>query len=293
MNSLMSRIRVIEAATTNRVEKGEDNGNEDLDDFGRMKRSVAIQIREIRETLNERNQLMDEDPEGNRTKIAKVSAAARKMIKDVKEDAERLNTLTEDAPLKKKKKDKKKKKEENEEDSFEMKEKKENHKEIVELVFKHIEECETWEKKREVGMTSTDVSAPGSRRKDLFESKRSIQTPLETELDDIELGQRMQMIRKRDQEIDGELAVISRGVKDLKEMATTMGEELEIHNQIIDEIDHKVDITTQHITNVNKKMRETLEKVRSGDKFCVDFILVVIILCLVYGVYSSLSAGKN
>lgn len=57
--------------------------------------------------------------------------------------------------------------------------------------------------------------------------------------------------------------VISKGVNTLKEMAIEMGTEVELQGKIMDELDRKVDKTTAHLNNLNKRLKDTLNRVCS------------------------------
>ena len=47
-----------------------------------------------------------------------------------------------------------------------------------------------------------------------------------------------------------------------------------------------LDAATEHMVNVNSKMKETLNEVgRSSDKLCVDIMCIVSSRCLLYNVY--------
>ena len=46
---------------------------------------------------------------------------------------------------------------------------------------------------------------------------------------------------------------------------------------ITDNLHEHIDTTSAKLDNVNKRLKEQLDKVRSADKFCIDFILVIIL----------------
>jgi SYP7 family syntaxin len=55
-------------------------------------------------------------------------------------------------------------------------------------------------------------------------------------------------------------------------------QELNKQMPLIDEVDTKVDKAAADLKNTNVKLKETLIKMRSNRNFCVDIILIVIIL---------------
>lgn len=47
---------------------------------------------------------------------------------------------------------------------------------------------------------------------------------------------------------------------------------------LIDEVDTKVDRAAADLKNTNIRLKETLTKMRSNRNFCIDLILIVLIL---------------
>ncbi|KAL4014664.1 hypothetical protein IC575_026873 [Cucumis melo] len=85
---------------------------------------------------------------------------------------------------------------------------------------------------------------------------------------------------KQDQGLD----VISEGLDMLKNLAHDMNEELDRQVPLIEEIDSKVDKVTDEIKNTNVRLKETLYEVRTSQNFCIDIIL----LCVILGIASYL-----
>ncbi|KAM3399080.1 syntaxin-71-like [Capsicum galapagoense] len=82
---------------------------------------------------------------------------------------------------------------------------------------------------------------------------------------------------------DEGLDVISEGLDTLKNLARDMNEELDRQVPLMDEIDTKVDKATSDIKNNNVRLKENINKVRSSSSFCIDIILICILLGI--GVY--------
>ncbi|KAF4364926.1 hypothetical protein F8388_020640 [Cannabis sativa] len=61
----------------------------------------------------------------------------------------------------------------------------------------------------------------------------------------------------------------------------------ELDNQVplVDEIETKVDKATSDIKNTNVRLKQTLNQVRSSHNFCIDIILLCIILGIVSYLY--------
>ncbi|GAB2275108.1 Syntaxin-71 [Dionaea muscipula] len=85
---------------------------------------------------------------------------------------------------------------------------------------------------------------------------------------------------KQDQGLD----VISDGLDTLKNLAIDMNEELDRQVPLMDEIETKVDKATADIKKTNVRLKENLHQLRSSRNFCIDIIL----LCVILGIASYL-----
>lgn len=155
----------------------------------------------------------------------------------------------------------------------------EERQEVVELVFKHIEECEGLEKKRYAGKNTEARVELFSGGKAGGSSMGSVSRVAGgTELPDIETQDGLKMLAAKDKQIDEGLDQIAEGVADLKSLALDMRDEVKVQSAMVDEITSKVDNASAQLTNINKKMKKTLQSTRSADRFILDFILLVIVL---------------
>ncbi|KAH7682001.1 syntaxin of plants SYP7 protein [Dioscorea alata] len=89
---------------------------------------------------------------------------------------------------------------------------------------------------------------------------------------------------KQDQGLD----VIAEGLDTLKNMAHDMNEELDRQVPLMDEIDTKVDKATSDLKNTNVRLKETVNQLRSSRNFCIDIILLCIILGIAAYLYNVL-----
>ncbi|KAK3038429.1 hypothetical protein RJ639_030595 [Escallonia herrerae] len=85
-------------------------------------------------------------------------------------------------------------------------------------------------------------------------------------------------MRKMKQACDQGLDVIAEGLDTLKNMAHDMNEELDRQVPLMDEIDTKVDKATSDLKNTNIRLKDTVNQLRSSRNFCIDIILLCIIL---------------
>jgi SYP7 family syntaxin len=85
---------------------------------------------------------------------------------------------------------------------------------------------------------------------------------------------------------DLQLENIERGVETLKEIGTAMGDELQRHDVIIDEVEEKMDVVTREIQTNNMKLKGVLTQVRSSRKIFIDIILICILLAVGLYIYN-------
>ncbi|XP_022730123.1 syntaxin-72 [Durio zibethinus] len=83
---------------------------------------------------------------------------------------------------------------------------------------------------------------------------------------------------------DEGLDMISEGLETLKNIALDMNEEIDRQVPLMDEIDSKVDKATSDIKRTNVKLKKTITEMRSSRNFCIDIIL----LCVILGIASYL-----
>jgi t-SNARE complex subunit (syntaxin) len=84
-------------------------------------------------------------------------------------------------------------------------------------------------------------------------------------------------LEERDADFDLQLDEIGEGIQDLSEIAQRQGEEVTLQSQMLDKVDQKIDKSLDRMTNVNTRMKETLEEVgRPGGKIMVDIMCIVL-----------------
>ncbi|PPD69302.1 hypothetical protein GOBAR_DD33823 [Gossypium barbadense] len=84
---------------------------------------------------------------------------------------------------------------------------------------------------------------------------------------------------------DEGLDVISEGLDTLKNLALDMNEEIDRQVPLMDEIETKVDKTTSDIRKNNVRLKKTITQIRSSRNFCIDIILLCIILGIAFYLY--------
>lgn len=138
--------------------------------------------------------------------------------------------------------------------------------EIIDLIKKHISECESKDKARYNEMIS------------VFENNNS-NNAKKYSFKNVEMDE-LKGLKDQDDEIDHKLDRISEALYGMKEHAIEIGNEINIQTMMINEIENKVENNNQNLQNINTRMKSALEKVRKGDKIIIDFILLMILLGL-------------
>ncbi|XP_028775132.1 syntaxin-71 [Neltuma alba] len=87
---------------------------------------------------------------------------------------------------------------------------------------------------------------------------------------------------------DQGLEVISEGLDTLKNMAHDMNEEMDRQVPLMDEIDTKVDKASSDLKNTNVRLKDTVNQLRSSRNFCIDIVLLIIILGIAAYLYNVL-----
>jgi len=268
------------AAETGEGAKGSTSKGKGGDDFKRIKAQIAQNIREIRTNLKSRDDLLNKGASGTKATV-QMSHSIRSQLKLVREEANKLQAMQRKEAAKAKSK-------------APAVEQAENRQEVVELVFKHIEECELQEKKRYAAKNSevrVELFSGGARGVlgttcTTSSTAGSISSAGGTELPDIETQQGLMQLQRKNEQIDEQLDVVAEGVNELKNIALTMRDEVKVQTAMVDEITQKVDSASTHLNNLNKKMKKTLAQTRSADRFIIDFILCIVLLAIVGYIFS-------
>ncbi|XP_057471403.1 syntaxin-71-like isoform X2 [Actinidia eriantha] len=103
-----------------------------------------------------------------------------------------------------------------------------------------------------------------------------------------ESSQFRQEYEMRKMKQDQGLEMIGEGLNTLKNVARDMNEEMDGQVPLMDEIDTKVDKATSDLKNTNVRLKGTVNQLRSSRNFCIDIILLCIILGIAAYLYNVL-----
>jgi len=246
--------------------KAQEKAEKDMDEFTRLRKNISRDIKDVRKRIEERNELLGKTD--NNTTTVRLSSDIRNKLKQILSDATNLQSIQQDEASKLEKKKAKGK-----EIDPKLEAEIQYRAEMVDLAFKHIEECKQLEKqgyKTNNGLSGYD--------------DKELPKPTITELPDID-DEDFQKLRKNNYIIDEKLELVEQGVGVLRDMANQFNKEIEMQEVLIAENEKEVDKTQGQLDNLNLRLKNTLEKVRSCDRFVLDIILIVIVLGIAAYIY--------
>jgi syntaxin of plants SYP7 len=262
LNILVARLAALDKAVgPSGSAESADNDDPELDEFGRLKKKIAKDIAEVRKNIQDRDELFAKQGGGGTTATVTMSAKIRQQLAAVKAEAAKMQQLQKEHEQRMERRgtgDKKGMLKANQE-----LEEIRSRGDVVDNVFKHVEECEALEKKRYSRPDSKDDRASlmvSSGRSSIKAPKNATETSLAPIDEDAAAG--LAMLQKQDQQLDETLTTIGLGVQRLGKIAIDMQEEVKTQSVMISEIDEKVEKATTHLQGLNVKVKDALEKVR-------------------------------
>eukprot|EP01016_Furgasonia_blochmanni_P034105 TRINITY_DN363_c0_g1_i7.p1 TRINITY_DN363_c0_g1~~TRINITY_DN363_c0_g1_i7.p1 ORF type:complete len:278 (-),score=68.33 TRINITY_DN363_c0_g1_i7:364-1197(-) len=99
--------------------------------------------------------------------------------------------------------------------------------------------------------------------------------------------------QEKDKAMDEDLEQIIQGVLKWKEKAINIGEQIDRMSPMLNNLERNVEDTTGHINHSNKRLKDIITKYRAPNKFCLDIILVLIILGLCGMIYNMLKSKSQ
>eukprot|EP01130_Rhizamoeba_saxonica_P005773 TRINITY_DN2285_c4_g2_i2.p1 TRINITY_DN2285_c4_g2~~TRINITY_DN2285_c4_g2_i2.p1 ORF type:complete len:298 (+),score=76.84 TRINITY_DN2285_c4_g2_i2:97-894(+) len=243
---------------------------QNLDKFTIQRRNIAENFRNFKIDTIERNEQFDRMARGERRKVTTELEARQRALEDEAEELE-----------KRYKKEVKKKKRKvgklTEVEKAELLQKKE----IVDLTWLHVKECNTLLKQR--GKVNNLMNS--SESSSYNEGDIGDQAGYLMDLDDPRLDQ----VRARDQEIDDLADEMLVGIRRLRGLLEQQGEIMDEQEDMLDDLVNRVSDVTEDIVTINDKLKRTLRKLRSGRDFCCDVILFVGIIAIGVIIYFMVS----
>eukprot|EP00727_Mastigamoeba_balamuthi_P002844 m51a1_g12557 putative snare domain containing protein, C-tail anchored protein (269) ;mRNA; f:3031-4107 len=255
METMMRRLVQIREECNVKDSRAASQPQGKLDRFSQAKHQISAELRDIRATIKERDDQERSNPQSRHA--VELSHSIRMALKHVEEEYVQMNEhqLKQEAKVNRaKEKGKKMDPELEQQLSFRA--------DVLKMISSHIEECRSLEKRRGAAMS---MAVPEKS------------DPTVTSLPNID-DPRFQVLLKNDAAIDDMLDRISDAVGTLHDMAKEMGNEIDKQEQMLGDLEVKVDKADAHVINLNKRLKQIIDQTRKGDKFCLDFILIVVLL---------------
>jgi len=273
MNSLVRQLKVINLATVGQEERRRlMEAEKELDEFDKLRKKTGRDIKDVRQQLAERNELLLGTKGNANEATVRVSAEIRAKIKEINGDIDKLTLILEQEKSKIERR-----REKGKNITPEAEAQVETRTEVIELAKQHVEELKRIQR---AGAGKKDSLAGGKRT-----SRMLTNDPTVTTLPDIE-GDIGNELKEKDNYINQKLLLVEDGVGVLRQMATDMGKEIELQENIIAVIDHDVDKANAQLDNINARMKKILTGVQKADHFCITVVLLCIILAIAGYLYN-------
>jgi hypothetical protein len=118
----------------------------------------------------------------------------------------------------------------------------------------------------------------------LDEEMSSLSTPMVSVAQDEEFQQFFEQTRQNDVKIDQALDHLTVGVTKLHQSAIAINTELKVHQQLMTEMEDKMDNVTGSLVQINKKLKKAIKEVQK-DKLCLYLVLCIVLLGLAGAIY--------
>lgn len=244
-----------EQCASARKKKEEEEAEANMDDFTRLRKKIAGDIREAKELIHERN-VTNQSGESDAV-AAKQNNDIRMKFKDIRGDIDQLAKLQR---KRQKKVDNQKEPSEEDVDACKMEA------EVVEYAKQHMKELERMER------FGDDLEQAG-----LFQDDDDVEPTVHGGIPDIDDPQ-FQALIQGDKELDQDLDEILEALKNVRQIAEAMNEELKVQEELVNKVDDSMEKVEERLTTVNASLKKVLKKVRGPRQFCCDICLCCVIL---------------
>jgi len=254
-----------------RSQREKEEAEKNLDQFTRLKRNLAADIEQFKKDAIEMNSNLSKE---TRDKVGSKNAKLRIQLEDIKKKAGQLEKIY----LDKKKKLKGKR--------IEGKISKEKaqkillQKEVVSLLKKHLKECEDLLNRGDAkGLYQEDESSSSSSaKKGEFKEKEVSYLP---QIDDPQFD----IINQQNREIDEGLDIFYNNVLEFKKIQQSIGFELKEQDTLLIKLQERAEGAQDDLAGVNRRLNDTIKKVRSAKNLCCDIFLFLVVLGIIGAVY--------
>lgn len=103
----------------------------------------------------------------------------------------------------------------------------------------------------------------------------------------------LQAVKMRDQDIDKAILGLDKGLDVLLDLARAQNEEIAIQGKMLGTLESNIDDVKEHVTNINAKLKTTLDEARKSDKICVDIFCILLMVGMIIVLYRVSSDKSN
>jgi hypothetical protein len=279
MEALLSRIQAVAQQTGSKdSSKNVVPEGETVDEFTQLKREINLHIRELRNSIKERDEYAKaRGTQDDKVEIVRQSTLIRQALQDVRNEATRLREMVAKEERKLAAKGKS-----TESESIT------NRHRMCDLVEAHIEECDRWFK----GLSFASVKDNPDKRLLLKGSQFQAAAPIpvsftptdatETELEQIDGIEEWRLqIQANEQEIDEKLDQVVEATAGIAQLAKVISHEYAALGIMVDEVESQMNKTGDNLDGANAKLADVKKKLASKKNCCIDITLFLIMLALI------------
>lgn len=246
------------------------------DRFLDLKGMMITKLKEIKQIMQDQQEQRASGGASNPKQQIEQDSKVRKILRELNEDLQELEQLYNSEARKRRSKYTK--------EELQLRE------EVVRLLSQEIEQVRAAQRGGYIQGYDIKPAVVAMEDHELFQPKADDGGPgsVQRQQEKITAEQQVQLqqLKERDDQINEGVEKISKGVDVLKELADQQNEEVKKHNVMLDDLGQRMDSVHEHVTNVNQKMKNTLDEVaRSGDKFCMDALCILLLLGLIAVLY--------
>jgi len=91
----------------------------------------------------------------------------------------------------------------------------------------------------------------------------------------------IERFKQKDKEMDDMIGQINDGLYSLKDKSDQMGSNIDRQSMAMENLDNEIQKTSDQLESSNNRLKNVLENYRSPSKFCMDVVLILMLLGLV------------
>jgi len=155
-------------------------------------------------------------------------------------------------------------------------------KEVVTLLKKHLKECEDMLNRGDAkGLFDQDSSSSSSGKKGDKGGWKQTEVEYLPKIDDPQF----EILNQQNKQIDEGLDILYDKVREFKKIQQSIGMELRDQDTLLIKLQERAEGAQDDMKGVNRRLNDTIKKVRSGRNLCCDIFLFLVVLGIIGAVY--------